>query len=67
MARTKVAALDGDRRVGAEIDVTETPTFLVGLPTPTKAMRVVQIVSGAAPLAAFDRAVAQALAVAKER
>jgi protein-disulfide isomerase len=67
VAGTKVAVLDADRRMGAEIGVTATPTFLIGLPTAANAVKVVEIVDGAAPLSTFDAAIARALSAAGER
>lgn len=64
LGRTHVAALDHDRQQAADLGVDGTPTFLIGLPNEANAaMQVAEIVSGAAPLSTFERAISRAMAL----
>lgn len=65
--RTKVSALDEDRRIARELGVVVTPTFILGVPTKDDEMRALEIVLGAAPLSTFDRAIARALETSGRR
>lgn len=62
MARVSDPRLDEDRRAGARLNVTGTPTFFIG-PIVDDAVIVSEVIPGAAPLDSFVRAIERALPV----